>query len=166
MLRLVQVDRGMIGFALVWFLPPMVLAGLTLRRGGSVAFHAIVGIYLAVISVGAWTASSPGVFPVLNAPHPGDTDFARLWNRLDLISRRLITWNLGATALLLLFALGWPFFAELRRQARTGRARMSFGVAALAVAVLWSFAALLLLSILAGLLLPPGDPRRDGGIYL
>ncbi len=154
MARLVQIDRGLIGFALCWFVPPVVLAGLTLRRGASVAFHAIVGTYLGVISVGAWIATSPGIFPALNSSHPGDTDFARLWNRLDVVSRRLIAWNGGATALLLIFGLGWPFFAELRRRARTGRGRMSAGVAGVAVAVLWGLGLSLLLGLLAVLLGP------------
>jgi hypothetical protein len=121
--QLLLIDRAMYGFLLVWMSPAfgaVVVRLCALRQSNPPelvrALTPWAAVYLAVMSVIMLAASNPAVLPSILALHPGGTDFAETWNRLDLVSRRVIAANMTLAAIALFAFLGYTLSVTIRRE--------------------------------------------------
>ena len=153
MYQFVLIDPSLIGFAVVWTLPPILVIALDLFMPMRTFARRVVLIYLLLVPFGTWLSANPGILPSMGGLHPGATEFAEKWNQLDAASRRLIAWNMGLTACLLFwfigYAAGWVPLTQ--RHLPTG---ISPQTAGLAVGVCWGLPLLTLLGWLSMALVP------------
>lgn len=153
MYQFVLIDPSLIGFAVFWTLAPILVIALDLFMPMRPFARRVVLIYLLLVSFGTWLSANPSVLPGMGGLHPGATEFADQWNQLDAASRRLIAWNMGLTASLLFwflgYAVGWVPLTQ--RHLPTG---ISPQTARLAVGVCWGLPLLAPLGWLSMALVP------------
>ena len=138
MYQFVLIDPGLIGFAVVWTWPPILVVALDLFVPMRRFPRTVVFLYLLLVAWGSWLGKHPAFMPGLGGLHPGQTEFAAKWNQLDVASRRLIAWNMGLSGSLLFwtigYALGWLPLTLRRRGVRTD---ISSATSVLVLVVVW-----------------------------
>lgn len=156
MWQLVLIDRGMIGFVLVWMIPPVLAVGARLRRRASAGARGWAAAYLLLVVLGNLVAPYPRLFPAFTAEHRGSTEFADRWNRLDVGSRRLISWNMTVSGAFMFAWLGYTlFWSDLRRRQQYGYGEFSTATCLLGLLATWLLPAIGLLGIVSMALSPP-----------
>jgi hypothetical protein len=121
--QLLLIDRSMYGFLLVWMSPAFIAVAIrvfALRCANPPELVRVLtpwaAVYLAVMSVVMMAASNPAVFPSMQALHTGGTEFADTWNRLDLVSRRVIATNMTLAAISVFAFIGYTLGMTIRRE--------------------------------------------------
>lgn len=139
MYQLVLIDRQLIGFAIFWLVPPVLVTALDLWVPMGRFAKTVVLIYLFLVGSGTWLSVHPAVLPGLGALHHGGTPFAERWNQLGEPSRRLIWWNMSLAGGMLWwwmgYAIGWMALTGHRRGGRA--VNIGKPVAVLVLLVTW-----------------------------
>lgn len=138
MWQFVLIDRSLIGFAVIWTMPLVIVVILETTGRLSRRAWIVSTIYLLLVALGTGIGLHHEILPGLGAEHRGRTDFVDKWNRLDLTSRRLIAWNMGINGIALWLLLPYALFVrELMRQARGLPAQLSSITCWFGLAVFW-----------------------------
>lgn len=137
MYQFVLIDRSLIGFAIFWTIPPVLVVLLDLFVPMRKFAKTVVLIYLLLAACGTWLSVHPQCLPGMGGLSSDRTSFAMQWNRLPLPSRRLIAWNMALASSLLFWWMGYGIgWVPLTRPDRRMR-QLSWPVAVLVIAVAW-----------------------------
>jgi hypothetical protein len=101
--RLTRIDPEMWSTAIFFAAFPLLAFFVTTRRVSPLA-RTVATLYLVALAVGVWIADVDWL-PGFTAFHNGDTEIADRFNRLDLPTRRLLTWNGTLATIYMLYGL-------------------------------------------------------------
>jgi len=159
MWQLVLVDRSMYGLVLFWSAPALIAVAVRWHRLHSGRKSDVTtflmpwaATYLGCMSLVLHLAAEPRVLPSFTGEHQGRTEFSEQFNKLSVVSRRVLSADVLVTGLFGFVFGGYVlFWRDFVGRPLSGQTRMSPFTNLLGLMVLWGTPALVVIAVVVAL---------------